>query len=281
MHSVLRYCLAASLLGGSLAARAQAPDSAAVAPASGGQPRTQVHYYNAQGHKVPAAQAAGYRIEITQIDSVQSQERVFYPSGKLKSFRRYLTVRRDGRRHSVSYGRSLEYYESGQLHVQTDQPTKSQAGERLVYYPDGKLRRRDKLPLDGPTTGECFGPDGQPVAYHPYQIMPVYSEGDGGQQAIVMAIQQRVRYPAEALRNRLAGRVFVRFQVDKTGHVRDPRVVGGVDESKFSGSALDAVRQLEATVLQAVSGLGSFRPGQRDGEPEAVMFTVPITFKLQ
>jgi|GEM_PF-995519 len=281
MNPLLRLCLAASLLAESLAARAQASDSAAAAPVGSGRPHKEVHYYDAQGHRVHGAQESGYRIEITQIDSLQSQERVFFPSGKLKSFRRYLIVRRDGRRHTVSYGRGLEYYESGQLHVQTDQPTKSQPGERLVYYADGKLRRRDKLPLEGPTTGECFGPDGQPVAYYPYQQMPVYLEGDGGQQAIVIAIQQRVRYPMEALRNRLAGRVFVRFQVDKTGHVRDPRVVGGIDESKFTGSALDAVRQLETTVLQAVSGLGAFRPGQRDGEAEAVSFTVPITFKLQ
>lgn len=277
MSSLLRGCLAVGLLSGPLLARGQAPDSAA----AGARLPKEVVYFDAQGHKLPSAQGAVRRVEITQIDSVQSQERVFYASGKLKSFGRYLTVRRDGQRHTVSFGRHLDYYESGQLHVQTDQPTKQQAGERLVYYADGKLRRRDHLPVQGPTTGECFGPDGQPVAYYPYQQMPVYSEGDGGQAAIVTAIQQRVRYPVEALRNRLAGRVFVRFQVDITGHVRDPRVVGGIDESKFSGSALEAVRQLEATVLQAVGGLGAFRPGQFDGEAVAVSFTVPITFKLQ
>jgi protein TonB len=238
--------------------------------------RVEVRYLDAHGKKLPSAEGADHRIETTYRDSIRGVVREYYPSGKLRSYSPYTHVRRHYR-----HGRFLEYYESGQLHVQEDYIANKRQGDFLVYYPDGTLRRRDHYEASQRTAGECFGPDGHPVEYFEYEQYPVYLEGDGSFRAIVTAIQQRIRYPAEALRHRLAGTIKVKFVVNTKGEVQDAAIIGGVDESQFKGSTLDAVRAMEATVLQAVRDLKRFKPGMRDGVVVPITYTAPISFKIQ
>lgn len=238
--------------------------------------RVEVRYVDAKGKKLPSAEGADHRIETAYTDSVKGVMRVFYPSGKLQSYSPYLHVRRH-----IRHGRFLEYYESGQLHLQEDFIANKRQGDFLVYYPDGKLRRRYHYEAGQRTAGECFGPDGQAVEYFEYEQHPVYLEGDGSFQALVTAIQQRIRYPAEALRYHLAGTIKVKFTVSANGEVQDVAIMGGVDESLFKGATLDAVRAMEATVMQAVRDLKRFKPGQRDGVAVPVSYTAPISFKIQ
>jgi protein TonB len=238
--------------------------------------RVEVRYVDAKGKKLPSADGADHRIETSYVDSVKGVVREYYPSGKLKAYSPYLHVRRH-----IRHGRFLDYYESGQLHWQEDFIANKRQGDFLVYYPDGTLRRRDHYEAGQRTAGECFGPDGHAVEYFEYEQIPVYLEGDGSFRAIVTAIQQRIRYPAEALRHRLVGTIKVKFTVGTNGEVQDVAIAGGVDESQFKGSTLDAVRAMETTVMQAVRDLNHFKPGLRDGVPVPVSYTAPISFKIQ
>ncbi len=251
-------------------AQASARDSAQT-PA-----RMEVRYVDAHGNKLPSAEGADHRIETTYRDSIGGVVREYYPSGKLRSYSPYAHVRRHYR-----HGRFLDYYESGQLHWQEDFIANKRQGDFLVYYPDGTLRRRDHYEADQRTAGECFGPDGHAVAYFEYEQYPVYPEGDGSFRAIVTAIQQRIRYPAEALRHRLAGTIKVKFIVNTQGEVQDAAIIGGVNETQFKGATLDAARAMEATVLQAVRDLKRFRPGMRDGVVVPITYTAPISFRIQ
>lgn len=92
--------------------------------------------------------------------------------------------------------------------------------------------------------------------------------GHGGPAAISAAVQQRFRYPADALRNHIEGRIFVQFTVSATGEVADVRVIKGLSAST-DAAAVDAVRQLPR-----------FEPGRQDGQPVAVSFTMPITLRM-
>lgn len=238
--------------------------------------RVEVRYVDAKGKKLPSADGADHRLETSYIDSVKGVVREYYPSGKLRSYSPYLHVRRH-----IRHGRFLEYYESSQLHWQEDFIANKRQGDFLVYYPDGTLRRRDHYEAGQRTAGECFGPDGHAIEYFEYEQYPIYLEGDGSFRAIVTAIQHRIRYPAEALRHHLAGTIKVKFTVGTTGEVQDVAIAGGVDESQFKGSTLDAVRAMETTVMQAVRDLKHFKPGMRDGVPVPVSYTAPISFKIQ
>jgi TonB family protein len=90
--------------------------------------------------------------------------------------------------------------------------------------------------------------------------------GNGGHQAIVAAIQERLVYPEPARRDNVTGRVFVSFTVTADGGVKSVKVVKGL------GAGLD-----EATVA-AVSQLPRFIPGKQNGRAVSVSYTVPVAF---
>lgn len=93
--------------------------------------------------------------------------------------------------------------------------------------------------------------------------------GGGGSAAIVTAIQRELKYPAAAIQQGIAGRVFVSFTVGEDGRVRGANIVKGI------GGGCDEA------VLAAVARLPVFTPGRQVGHPVPVSFTVPVTFRMQ
>ncbi|HMD60170.1 MAG TPA: TonB family protein [Opitutaceae bacterium] len=101
--------------------------------------------------------------------------------------------------------------------------------------------------------------------------------GHGGGSGIVGAEQldnaprvryeERPRYPYEATRDRLSGRVYVEFSVDEGGRVFDARVVGSTN-SVFEEPTIQAVRQWR------------FEPGRRHGKPVRFRMALPVEFRL-
>jgi protein TonB len=82
-------------------------------------------------------------------------------------------------------------------------------------------------------------------------------------------VQRGVRYPVEALRAHITGKVLVAFMVNDAGFVRNAQIL-------TSASPL-----FNVTVLQAVAALGRLSPGEMTGEPIDVFFTVPVTFAIR
>jgi protein TonB len=167
----------------------------------------------------------------------------------------------------VKLGPQTNYYETGELLSKIDYVGNKRNGEFVVFYKDGKVKRREKYQNDIRTGAECFGPNGSPIAYFDYEVMPSYR--NGGLQNMVAAIQKQVRYPADALRNQIQGKVFVSFAVNPAGELQDVKIVKGLSAS------------LDAEVLRAVNTLHGFTPGMQDGVPVTVSFTAPITFAIR
>src|SRR6476469_962456 len=92
--------------------------------------------------------------------------------------------------------------------------------------------------------------------------------GGGGNAAVVAAIQRALVYPPEAMRKGVEGRVFVSMTVGADGLVSNEKIM------KDIGSGCDEA------VLAAVRKLPRFQPGTQQGQPVAVTYTLPITFKL-
>jgi protein TonB len=237
---------------------AAAPAAAQVA--STVPPKT-VEYIAPDGHVLPGPEGADHRLERVYRDSVSGVERIYSAKGTLKMSTPYAHLARH-----VKLGPQTTFYETGQLHSKEDFVGNQRNGELVVYYPDGQLKRRETYVADKRQAGNCFAPDGSPVAFTEYEVMPTYQ--GGGQDKITRAIMANVRYPAEALRAQTQGRVFVAFRVGVAGQVEDIKVVKGV-----SGA-------LDAAAVAAVKKLGLFVPGTQDGEPVAVSFTIPVTFSI-
>ncbi|MCK5701162.1 MAG: energy transducer TonB, partial [Cyclobacteriaceae bacterium] len=78
----------------------------------------------------------------------------------------------------------------------------------------------------------------------------------------------KLKYPAQARRMGIEGKVFVQFVVDKDGTLTEVTAVKGIG----AGCDQEAVRVIE--------GAPKWKPGKQRGRSVKVRMILPITFKL-
>lgn len=91
----------------------------------------------------------------------------------------------------------------------------------------------------------------------------------GGLDALLKFLQKSIRYPIEAQKNKMEGTVFVQFIVQKTGEVKNAKIVRGVCKS------------LDEEAIRVVYLMPAWTPGKKDGKPINTSFAIPIKFQLQ
>lgn len=91
----------------------------------------------------------------------------------------------------------------------------------------------------------------------------------GGDAALAKYLSSHIQYPSMAQENNIQGRVIVQFVVQKDGSIGQVKVVRSVD------------RDLDKEAIRVCKGLPKFVPGKNNGQPVAVWYTLPISFKLQ
>ena len=224
-------------------------------------PYKTVEYIAPDGHVLPSPEGADHRIERTYRDSLSGVERIYSTQGNLRMSTPYASMA-----YRIKLGPETTFYEGGQLHTKEDFVGNKRNGEFLVYYPDGRLKRRETYSVDVRKTGDCFAQDGSSSVFYEYEVMPTYR--GGGTDKMTQAIAANVHYPVEALRNQVQGRVFVSFRVGVSGAVEEVKVVKGVSA------------ELDQAAVAAVKKLTGFTPGRQDGEPVSVSFTMPVTFTI-
>jgi periplasmic protein TonB len=90
----------------------------------------------------------------------------------------------------------------------------------------------------------------------------------GGYEAFYKYIGKNIKYPDQARRMGVEGKVFVQFVVDKDGSITNVEVLKGIG----SGCDEEAARVLESAP--------KWSPGKQRGRPVRVRMSVPIIFKL-
>ena len=101
-----------------------------------------------------------------------------------------------------------------------------------------------------------------------YDIVEVMPQFPGGQGELMKFLRNNVKYPAEAQKKKIEGRVIVTFVVNKKGRVIDPTVERSVHPL------------LDAEALRVIKRMPKWKPGKMDGESVNVKYRLPITFKL-
>ena len=124
-------------------------------------------------------------------------------------------------------------------------------------------------PSNGTVVANEQAPAPSPQGTKVYETVEQMPEFPGGMEALINFLQENVKYPENAVKNNIEGRVFVQFIVDKTGQVCDAKVVRSVNE------------ELDAEAIRVVNSMPNFIPGRQDGKAVSVFFTLPINFKLQ
>lgn len=168
--------------------------------------------------------------------------------------------------HHKRFGKAIYYFADGSLHASMNYNENGFNGELTSYYKSGQLLRRDSFADDKFITGRCFTAEGKDTTHFDYEIMPQFP---GGEDKLLRYIMKNLHYPHEAAENGIMGRVYVTFNVTKTGEIENVKTIrnigGGCDEE----------------AIRVVKNMPAWSPGFQDGVPVKVQFVLPINFSLR
>jgi len=163
-------------------------------------------------------------------------------------------------------------------------PDKNKPLERVIEPVAPTVGPIDDQPIiEGPLTsktgtGTGTGPGNDsvgsgkavvPASSTPFLVAEVMPQFVGGNEALMRYMQKNLRYPPQALRNSIEGRVFVSFTVQADGSIADVQVLKGLGFGTDEEAA------------KVVKNMPSWIPGQQNKRNVAVRYTIPITFQYE
>lgn len=102
--------------------------------------------------------------------------------------------------------------------------------------------------------------------YEHSEVMPEYP---GGMSAMVEFLSKNAKYPKDAAKQKVEGRVLVWFVVETDGSLTDVKVAKKVFPS------------LDAEAVRVVKTMPKWTPGKHNDQPVRVRFALPIVFKAK
>ena len=102
-----------------------------------------------------------------------------------------------------------------------------------------------------------------------YDVVDEMPQFPGGPSKLFEYLAKSIRYPADAEKAGVQGRVITTFVVEKDGSISNAKVLKSIDPS------------LDAEALRVVNGMPKWIPGKQNGEAIRIKYTVPVSFRLQ
>ena len=102
--------------------------------------------------------------------------------------------------------------------------------------------------------------------YDQVEQMP---EFPGGMPAMIEFLQTNLKYPKDAIKQQVGGRVMVMFVVETDGTLSNVRVAKKVFPS------------LDSEAVRVVKTMPKWKPGKEKGRPVRVNFTLPVVFSTK
>lgn len=94
-------------------------------------------------------------------------------------------------------------------------------------------------------------------------------EFPGGKNGFTHFLIKTVRYPASGVENRIQGRVWLTFVVEKDGSLTDIKVAKGVS------------KDIDAEAVRVMKASPKWNPGMQGGQAVRVQYSQSLDFKLQ
>ncbi len=116
---------------------------------------------------------------------------------------------------------------------------------------------------------DFFEPDPEP-APEPTKFIPIEEMPNpvDGYSSFYKFISRNIKYPPQARRLEIEGKVFLQFVVDESGNVTEATVLKGI------GGGCDE------EALRVLNKAPKWNPGKQRGVPTKVRMIIPITFRL-
>ena len=103
----------------------------------------------------------------------------------------------------------------------------------------------------------------------PFNVVEDMPAFPGGMEAMIQFISSNIKYPADAKKQKVDGRVLVNFVVEKDGSITEVKVIK------------PAFPSLDAEAVRVVKAMPKWKPGYQNGKAVRVKFTMPINFSLK
>ena len=101
-----------------------------------------------------------------------------------------------------------------------------------------------------------------------FRVVEEMPEFPGGMGECLKFLGKNIKYPVEAQKAGVQGKVIVQFVVEKDGNIANPKVVRSIDPD------------LDGEAIRVISIMPKWKPGMQKGQPVRVKYTVPVTFRL-
>ena len=102
-----------------------------------------------------------------------------------------------------------------------------------------------------------------------FEVVEQMPEYPGGMMAMMEFLQDNMKYPADAEKQKVQGKVMVSFIVETDGSISDVKVMKNVFPS------------LDAEAIRVVKAMPRWTPGKQKGKVVRVHFSLPITYRLK
>lgn len=90
----------------------------------------------------------------------------------------------------------------------------------------------------------------------------------GGTPAVLNYLSKNIVYPAQAVTDKIEGKVVLQFTITKKGRIKDVEVIKS------------AHPLLDAEAVRVLERMPKWVPGKRDGKPINVKYALPVSFRL-
>jgi TonB family protein len=97
-------------------------------------------------------------------------------------------------------------------------------------------------------------------------VTQVQPEFPGGQDSLQAFLENNLVYPEKAKREHIQGKVYIGFLVDRTGKIKNPKILSSVSE------------ELDNEALRVVNMMPDWKPGTAGGSVVDVQYILPIDF---
>ena len=143
----------------------------------------------------------------------------------------------------------------------------------LLLLPSFNLKAQNVISpnneKNGPTILRTVGDDSTESGQEEvYQVVGQQPSFPGGREELFKYLAYNVKYPIDATKNKIEGRILVTFVVEHDGSISNVDVANSVYPS------------LDKESIRVVSGMPKWIPGKANGKTVRVKYTIPITFRL-
>ena len=136
--------------------------------------------------------------------------------------------------------------------------------QAVAQNPSNKKTSSNKT-LNNKDAAQSKKIDENVLCYVITEQMPTYPDGDA---ALMAFISKNLKYPEEAIRKKIEGKVILGFVIDSTGVVKDVSVLRSLEPA------------CDKEAIRVVKLLPRWIPGKQDGKKVNVRYTLPVIFKL-